>query len=166
MTYTLETNHINPRENLFFHQAGLVTFEQRQEYIVPIIEKHIAKGSWSIPKYSWYDRTIKTFQRPTGEWQMVSTTQNFVSIQAAAEFFQDLIADGTEFRRILRTWHQAHGILNETNILDELGEIVEVIHACQAHKCIRFGSCPVEGTGCNVVGQTVFGKTYPIYHTK
>jgi hypothetical protein len=77
---------------------------------------------------------------------------------------KDLVADGTEYRRLLRAWHQLHGILAEANVLDETGEIVEVIHACQAHKCIRFGSCPSEVSGCATVPKHTYDGIYPIYH--
>ena len=163
--YTLEINHINLRENLFFHQTDIVTQEQIEELMVPIYRKHHNQGSWAkeitIPVGKF-----KNFQRPTGEWQYVTCIEGFVSISAAVDFFKDITSDGTEYRRLRRAWHQENGILNETNILDENGNMVESIHACQAHKCIRFGSCPSQGSGCVTVPENAPDGIYPIYHIK
>lgn len=161
MLYTLEINHINPKENLFFHQTGIATEQQKNEMMEPIYKKHRDKGSFinGNPRY-----TFRNFQRPTGEWQYVTRIDSFVSIADAVEYFKDIVADGTEFRRLRREWQQENGILNETNILDEFGNIVEVIHACQAHKCIRFGVCPSVGSGCATVPEHTHDGIYPIYH--
>jgi hypothetical protein len=166
MTYTLEINHINPTENLFFWQTNILTEAQIKNYLHPIVAKHQALGAWADPNYSYYNKTRKIFQRPTGEWQSVNITKNFVSVRAAAEFFKDLIADGTDVRTLTREWQQQHGILNETNILDNDNNIIEVIHSCQAHKCLRFGTCPSQGSGCTVVELTSNNNVYPIYHMK
>jgi hypothetical protein len=163
MTYTLEINHINPSENVFFNEAGIVNPEDHIKHHGPIILRHINNGSWTNPK-AWSLRQVQKFQRPTGEWQRTQRIEHFVSVEAAVSFFKDIIADGSEYRRLLRDWQQKNGILNETNVLDEAGNIVNVVHACQAHKCIRFGSCPEQGSGCAVVPIRSKDSIYPIYH--
>lgn len=163
MSYILELNHINPTQKLFFHETGITTKEQANAHMDPIIEKHQSKGSW-VAGETWSSRDVRVHQQATGEYQLITRIPGFVSIAAAVEFFKDLVADGTEFRRLKREWHQANGILNETNVLDEAGNIVEVIHACQAHKCVRFGTCPSEGSGCATVPEHTHDGIYPIYH--
>lgn len=179
MTFTLELNHINPTRDLFFDKDLLyktegATIEQANEFktvleflsqyhIRPIIEKHRLKRSWKDGD-GWSIRQVTRRQLPTGEYQLITRVPGFVSVAAAVEFFKDLVADGTEFRRLKREWHQANGILNETNVLDQAGNIVEVVHACQAHKCIRFGSCPSVGSGCATVPEHTHDGIYPIYH--
>lgn len=163
MTYTLEINHINPSQNLFFNDAGIVDDNEHINYLAPIVFQHIKNGSWTDPM-AFQLKSMERFQRPTGEWQRTQRIKYFVSIDAAVKFFKDIIADGTEYRRLLREWQQNNGILNETNVLDENGTIVEVLHACQAHKCIRFGTCPDQGSGCSVVPKNDQTGFYPIYH--
>jgi hypothetical protein len=163
MTYTLELNHYNPTENLFFQATNIATPAQFTEYITPILDKHKAKGTWT-DNTAWDSRTFDRYQREGTGWQRIVRINHFVSVAVAVEFFKDLVADGTEYRRLLRAWHQLHGILAEANVLDETGEIAEVIHACQAHKCIRFGSCPSEVSGCATVPKHTHDGIYPIYH--
>jgi hypothetical protein len=161
--FTLENIHINPKQKLFFHQTGIATEQQAYEHFNPIIQKHVRQGSWIGGEY-WTKKTMSILQLPTGEWQLTTRATNFVSIAAAIEFFKDIVADGTEYRRLKRQWHQDNGILNETNVLDNSGNIVEVVHACQAHKCIRFGTCPSEASGCATVPEHTHDGIYPIYH--
>jgi hypothetical protein len=163
MIFTLENIHINPTKNLFFHQTGIATKEQSFEHINPIVQKHIKQGSW-CGESGWYLKTMQSSPLPNGSWKLITIIPNFVSIASAIEFFKDSIADGTEFRRLKRAWHQDNGILNETNVLDENGNIVEVVHACQAHKCLRFGTCPSEDSGCATVPEHTHDGIYPIYH--
>lgn len=164
MTYTLELNHINPTQDLFFHETGVATKEQADAHMTPILKKHQLQGSWYDGGEYWTKRTVTRHQIPTGEYQLITRVTGFVSVAAAVEFFKDIVADGTEFRRLKRQWHQENGILNETNILDEYGNIVEVVHACQAHKCVRFGTCPSVGSGCATVPENTHDGIYPIYH--
>lgn len=165
MLYVLENIHINPTENLFFHQVqdGLFMPGEVQAFFGPIRKKHLDKGSFVSTQTSVLtDRSVK--QLATGEWQLTNTFKFFVSIDAASEYFNDLVTVGSEYRRVRKEWHQDHGILNETNILDEAGNIVAVLNSCQAHKCIHFGSCPQDGSGCSLVPTTTLPGIYPIYH--
>jgi hypothetical protein len=162
--YTLENIHINPTENLFFHQTvGLVTDEESKEFFNLINHKHLSKGSFAPGQPNPIMR-YKTKQLESGEWQRTTSIGLFVNVKDAVEYFKDLVADGSNYRAVRRAWHQKHGILNETNVLDETGNIVEVVHACQAHKCIRFGTCPSEGSGCATVPEHTSDGIYPIYH--
>lgn len=161
--YILEINHINPRERMFFAESKTATPSQVNEFYEPLIKKHLNLGTWG-EKNGWELRQRIIIQRPDLEWQSILTIPEFVSINHAQEFFKDLIADGTEFRRLLRQWNSDHGILNETNILDENGNVVDVVHACQAHKCLRFGECPTDGNGCNRVPLRDNSQEYPVYH--
>jgi hypothetical protein len=163
MRYTLEVNHINPRERMFFYDSNTATPAQIDEFFKPLLKKHLELGAWG-EKNGWELRTRTIIQRPTKEWQNIARIPEFISIKHAQDFFKDLIADGTEFRRLLRQWHSDNNILNETNILDEDGNIVDVVHACQAHKCLRFGECPTDGTGCNRVPLRDPQQEYPVYH--
>lgn len=160
MTYTLEINSINPKENLFFNRAGIATQDQFDEFYNPIIEKYRTRLNSNF----WETKENQTLQLPNGHWQHITRFSGFKTVADAVELFKDLTADGTEYRRIRRAWQQENGVLNETNVLDEKGNIVEVIHACQAHKCIRFGSCPSEGSGCATVPEHTHDGIYPIYH--
>lgn len=162
MTYTLETININPNENLFFNPARIATPEQFDEFYNPIIEKYRNRLGIDI----WATKENRTFQLPNGHWQHVTYFPGFERVADAVELFKDLTADGTEYRRIRRAWHQANGILAEANILDENGKVIDVIHACQAHKCIRFGTCPSQGSGCATVPEHTHDGIYPIYHVE
>jgi hypothetical protein len=162
--YILENIHINPAENLFFHQTtGLVTDEETKEFFESIDRKHLSKGSFA-PGQTDPIVSYKTKQLESGVWQRTTSTGLFVNVKNAVEYFKDLVADGSNYRAVRRSWHQEHGILNETNILDERGNVVEVIHACQAHKCLRFGTCPSVGSGCAIVPEHTHDGIYPIYH--
>ena len=164
MTYILELNHINPNENLFFQTSSDPEHLARyKEYITPILKKHKAKGTWTNTD-AYENRVIKYIQRSGTVWQRNILIYHFVSIDSATEFFQDLIADGTEYRRLLRDWQQEHRILAEVNILDKAKNVIEVIHACQTHKCMRFGSCPTENSGCATTPEFSHTGFYPVYH--
>jgi hypothetical protein len=163
MNYILEINHINPRKNMFFYESNTATVAQAEEFHKPLLKKHFALGTWG-EQNGWMLRKRTIIQRPNGEWQSILRIPGFVSVKHAHDFFKDLIADGTEFRRLLRQWHADNNILNETNILDEQGNIVDVVHACQSHKCSRFGGCPTDGTGCNRVPLLNTLQEYPVYH--
>jgi len=161
MLYILENIHINPVENLFY--GSVENKWEAKAFKDPIEKRHLEKGSFASNQTSVLnDRSIKKLA--TGEWQLTNMFKFFVSIAAASEYFDDLVKPGSNYRKQRKAWHQAHGILNETNVLDEDGNIVAVLNSCQAHKCIHFGTCPTDGLGCSLVPTTTLPGIYPIYH--
>lgn len=87
MTYTLELNHYNPTENLFFQATNIATPAQFTEYITPILDKHKAKGTWT-DNTAWGSRTFDRYQREGTGWQLIVRINHFVSVAVAVEFFK------------------------------------------------------------------------------
>jgi hypothetical protein len=147
--YILEINHINNHEDLFFSDSNLVTEQEEHEFF------ENAKQKFSKNLYqNKLQTTTKRFRREDGAYQRVTKRFFFKSIQAAEDYYKEVIADGTNYSKVRRDWHQQHKIINETNIVDMNGKIIRTPHSCQGNTCLRFGTCPTtSGGGCDVISE-------------
>ena len=147
--YILEVNHINNKEDLFFPDTNLVSVQETDEFFKNAKQKHIHNFVENK-----FQSSNTRFKREDGSYQRVGKIYFFKTIEAAEDYFKEVIADGSNYRKIRRAWHQEHKIINETNILDASGNVVKVIHSCQGNTCLRFGTCPtISGGGCEIVSE-------------
>jgi hypothetical protein len=161
--YIIESIHINPTENLFFGKFS-VSKEIVADFYNPIIAKHLSNGSfpaWQkiLPIYE-----MRIDQLPTGEWQRTGYTKFFTTFEIAEQFFRDTTTPGSEYRTLLKQFHNTHKILNETNILDENYQLVKTINSCQGNMCRHYGQC--NSSGCDIIPTRHPQGMYPVYHLR
>jgi len=145
--YILETNHVNNKEDLFFSDLDAAKHEDASTFY------NNAEQKFSNKFYqNKLHTTVERFKRTDGTYQRVTKRFFFKSIQAAEDYYKEVIDDTTPYSKYRREWHQEHKIINETNIVDRQGKILRVLHACQGNVCLRYGTCPTtSGGGCDIV---------------
>jgi hypothetical protein len=159
--YILESIHINPTENLFFGKFS-VSPEITSAFYDPIITNHVNNGSFPTWQKNAPTYDMRINQLSTGEWQRTGYTKFFTTLESAEQFFRDTTAPGSEYRTLLKQFHNTHKILNETNILDENYQLIKTINSCQGNMCRHHGQC--SPSGCDIIPTRHPQGIFPIYH--